>query len=131
MIPGGVELVVGALNDQAFGPVVMAGTGGIFVELLGDTVFRMGPLADEDAAAMIEEMKGRALLRGYRGAPPADEAAFRDLLRRVSSLAAACPEIAELDLNPVMVLREGAIAADARIRIAPRPRPARGRRVSY
>jgi acetyl-CoA synthetase (ADP-forming) len=101
------------------------------VELLGDTIFRMCPLAESDALDMVHEMKGRVLLEGYRGAPPADEAAFRDVLLRVSQLAAACPEIQEMDINPVMVLREGAVAADVRVRVGPRARPARGRRVSY
>src|SRR5262249_14565841 len=77
MIVGGVEMVAGALNDPSFGPVVMAGTGGIFVELVGDTIFRMCPLDEPEAEAMVSEMKGSVLLRGYRGAPPADEAAFR------------------------------------------------------
>jgi acetyl coenzyme A synthetase (ADP forming)-like protein len=131
MIVGGLEMVVGALNDPAFGPVVMAGTGGIFVELLGDTIFRMCPLAESDALDMVQELKGRVLLEGYRGAPPADEAAFRDVLLRVSQLAAACPEIQEMDINPLMVLRSGAVAADVRVRVGPRARPPRGRRVSY
>jgi acetyl coenzyme A synthetase (ADP forming)-like protein len=131
MVMGGVEMVVGALNDPSFGPVVMAGTGGIFVELLGDTIFRMCPLAETDAVEMVEEMKGRVLLEGYRGAPAADQAAFRDVLLRVSQLAAACPEILEMDINPLMVLRSGAVAADVRVKVGPRPHPARGRRVSY
>ncbi|HSC28344.1 MAG TPA: GNAT family N-acetyltransferase [Vicinamibacterales bacterium] len=131
MVAGGVEMVVGALNDPSFGPVVMAGTGGIFVELVGDTVFRMCPLAEHDAADMIDEMKGRVLLRGYRGAPPVDEAAFRSVLLRVSQLADACPEIHEMDVNPLKVLDSGAVAVDVRIRIAPRVSGVKGRRVTY
>ena len=131
MVRGGVEMVIGAINDPSFGPLVMAGTGGIFVELVGDTVFRMCPLGEFDAAEMINEMKGRVLLRGYRGAPPADECAFRAMLLRVSQLVDACPEIRELDLNPVMVLPSGAIAADARVRIGPKSLGPKGRRVSY
>ncbi len=131
MVRGGVELVIGAINDPSFGPLVMAGTGGIFVELIGDTVFRMCPLAEFDAAEMIGEMKGRVLLRGYRGAPPADESAFRAMLLRVSQLVDACPEIQEMDLNPVMVLPSGAVAADARVRIGPKAPGPKGRRVSY
>jgi acetyl coenzyme A synthetase (ADP forming)-like protein len=131
MITGGVEMVVGAVNDAAFGPVVMAGTGGIFVELVGDTVFRMCPLTDTDAADMVHEMKGRVLLKGYRGAPAVDEAAFREVLLRLSQLVTACPEIQEMDINPLMVLRSGAVAADVRVRIGPPVRAPRGRRVSY
>jgi acetate---CoA ligase (ADP-forming) len=130
MVTGGVEMVVGGLNDPSFGPLVMAGTGGIFVELVGDTVFRMCPLAEVDATEMVEEMKGRILLRGYRGSAPADEAAFRRVLLAVSQLVDACPEILEMDINPLMVLPRGAVAADVRIRIG-HPPLRTGRRVSY
>jgi acyl-CoA synthetase (NDP forming) len=131
MVPAGVEMVVGAINDAAFGPLVMAGTGGIFVELVGDTVFRLCPLTDSDAEEMVEEMKGRVLLRGYRGSAPADERAFREVLLRVSQLAAACPEIQEMDLNPVLVLGTGAVAVDARIRVGRKAPRGAGRRISY
>jgi acetyl coenzyme A synthetase (ADP forming)-like protein len=131
MIPGGVEMVVGGLNDQSLGPIIMAGTGGVFVDLLGDTVFRMCPLTEADAREMIEDLKGRRLLRGYRGAPPADEPAFRMLLLSVSQLLDACPEIDEMDLNPVMVLREGAVAADVRIKVGPPRAGVRSRRITY
>ncbi len=131
MIRGGVEFVVGGLNDPAFGPVVMCGTGGIFVELVADTVFRMCPLSDADAAEMIHEMKGNVLLRGFRGAPAADEAALRSLLLRVSQLVDGCPEIQEMDINPAIVLPNGAVAADVRVRIGPKPAPIAGRRVTY
>jgi acetyl coenzyme A synthetase (ADP forming)-like protein len=131
MVAGGVEMVVGALTDPSFGPLVMAGTGGIFVELLADTVFRLCPLTDGDAGEMIEEMKGHVLLRGYRGTPRADEAAFRSTLLRVSQLVVACPEIQEMDINPLMVLASGAVAADVRIHVGPRPGPIKGRRISY
>jgi acetyl coenzyme A synthetase (ADP forming)-like protein len=131
MVRGGVEMVIGGINDASFGPLVMAGTGGIFVELVGDTVFRMCPLTEWDAADMTNEMKGRVLIRGYRGAPPADESAFRAMLLRVSQLVDACPEIQEMDLNPVMVLPTGAVAADVRIRIGPKAFGPKGRRVCY
>jgi acyl-CoA synthetase (NDP forming) len=131
MLSGGVEVVVGGLNDPAFGPLVMCGTGGIFVELVADTVFGMCPLGGTGAARLIEQMKGKALLRGFRGAPAVDEAALRRLLVRTSQLVEACPEIQEMDLNPVMVLPEGAVAADVRIKVGPRPRPVPGRRIAY
>lgn len=130
MVSGGVEMVVGGLNDPSFGPLVMSGTGGIFVELVGDTVFRMCPLTEADASEMVGEMKGRVLLRGYRGAPPVDEAAFRRVLLAVSQLVDACPEIQEMDINPLMVLPKGAVAADVRIRVGA-PTQRTGRRISY
>ena len=124
-------MVVGGINDPSLGPVIMAGTGGILVDLFGDTAFRMCPLTEEDAVELMDDLKGRVLLRGYRGAPAADESAFRLLLLSVSQLLDACPEIEEMDLNPVMVLARGAIAVDARVRIGtPQPR-IRSRRITY
>jgi acyl-CoA synthetase (NDP forming) len=131
MVTGGIEMVIGGMNDPSFGPLVMAGTGGIFVELVGDTVFRMCPLTEADADSIVQEMKGKVLLRGYRGAPPVDEAAFKGMLLAVSQLVDACPEIQEMDINPVMVLAQGAVAADARVRIGPPAPEPSGRRISY
>ena len=131
MVTGGVEMVVGAVNDPAFGPLVMGGTGGIFVELVGDTVFRMCPLTRDDSSEMVSEMKGQILLRGYRGAAPVDEEAFRDVLLRISQLVDGCPEIEEMDINPLLVLKEGAVAADVRIKVGPRAGGSSGRRISY
>jgi acyl-CoA synthetase (NDP forming) len=132
MLPAGVEMVVGGINDPALGPVIMGGTGGVLVELFADTVFRMCPLTEADAQEMIGEMKGRALLRGYRGAAPADEGAFRRVLMAISQLLDACPEIQEMDINPIIVAADGATAVDVRIRIgipaAPSPQ---ARRISY
>jgi len=131
MLSGAVEIAVGGLNDRAFGPMVMCGTGGVLIELVADTAFRMCPLAEEEAGDLIDEMKGRALLRGFRGAPPVDEPALRRLLVKVSQLVDACPEIQEMDINPVMVLASGAVAADVRIKIGPKPKPLAGRRITY
>jgi acyl-CoA synthetase (NDP forming) len=117
MVSGGVEMVIGGLNDPAFGPMVMCGTGGVLVDVFDDTTFGMCPLGKGGAAALVERIKGRARLRGYRGAPSADEPAFLQLLTRVSQLLHACPEIQEMDLNPVMVLPAGTLVADVRIRI--------------
>jgi acetyl coenzyme A synthetase (ADP forming)-like protein len=131
MVPGGVEMLVGAIQDPTFGPIVVCGSGGVLVELLGDTAFRLHPVTDRDAGEMVDELKGAALLRGFRGAPRADEAALRETILRVSLLLSTCPEIQELDLNPVKVLRSGVCAVDARVRID-RPRVApRLRRVEY
>ncbi len=131
MVPGGVEMLVGAVYDGTFGPLVACGTGGVLVDLLGDTAFRLHPITAQDASEMIAELKGVRLLRGYRGAPPADERALQDVLLRVSALLAACPEIHELDINPVKVLEAGACVLDARVRVEHAGSPPRTRRVEY
>jgi acyl-CoA synthetase (NDP forming) len=131
MVTGGVEMVVGGVNDPAFGPVVMCGTGGVLVDLLDDTVFGMCPLSESGAKALVEQIRGRVRLRGVRGTPVADEAAFDRLLVRVSQLLHACPEIQEMDLNPVMVLPSGAVAVDVRVRVGSKPPGPAGRRVRY
>jgi acyl-CoA synthetase (NDP forming) len=131
MVSGGVEMVVGGLNDPGFGPVVMCGTGGVLVDLLDDTAFALCPLADADARTLVERLKGRVRMRGFRGAAAADEAAFRRLLVRVSQLLHACPEIQEMDLNPVMVLPAGAIVADVRIRLGSARAVASGRHIRH
>jgi acyl-CoA synthetase (NDP forming) len=131
MIPSGVEMLVGALLDPTFGPLVVCGAGGALVDLLGDTAFRLHPLTGEDAAEMVGELRAAPLLHGYRGAPPADEAALIDVVLRVSALLELCPEIQELDLNPLIVLPRGAWAVDVRVRVE-RAAPSRGaRRVQY
>jgi acyl-CoA synthetase (NDP forming) len=118
MVPGGVELLVGAVIDPTFGPLVACGAGGVLAELLQDTAFRIHPLTDRDAADMVDSLDSVALLRGYRGHPPADEAAVVDVLLRVSALVAICPGIHELDINPLKVLERGARAVDVRVRVA-------------
>ncbi|HEY1252304.1 MAG TPA: GNAT family N-acetyltransferase, partial [Thermoanaerobaculia bacterium] len=131
MVPGGAEVIVGATWDPTFGPLVLYGSGGTLVELLGDVAFRLHPLTDADAASMLDEVRGTALLRGYRGAPRRDEEALRALLLRVSALVDRCPEVREMDLNPVMVLEHGVRVVDARIRIERRPLPPPSRRIAY
>jgi acetate---CoA ligase (ADP-forming) len=131
MLPKGVEMIVGAIQDPLFGPLIACGTGGVLVDVLADTTFRLHPLGTLDAREMIDELRGSRLLRGYRGAPPADEAALRDVLLRISALVDAAPEIQELDLNPVIVLPAGACVADVRLRIGRGARPERRRRVEY
>jgi acetyl coenzyme A synthetase (ADP forming)-like protein len=130
MVPGGVEALVGATFDPSFGPVIACGTGGTLVELFADVVVRLHPLTDVDATEMVNEMRGAPLLRGYRGAPVADEAALRDVLLRISALIDACPGIQELDINPLKVLPTGACAIDARIRLGRVSHPST-RRVTY
>jgi acetyl coenzyme A synthetase (ADP forming)-like protein len=117
MAPSGVEMIVGALHDPSFGPVLSCGVGGALVEIAADMAFRLHPLTDRDAREMVGELRGARLLRGFRGAPPADEAALHDVLLRLSALIDACPEIQELDINPLRVLTSGAVAVDARVRI--------------
>ena len=118
LIRGGAELLAGAVQDPVFGPLVAFGAGGVFAELIGQAQFRLAPLTDLDARELVRDGKAGTLVRGYRGAPPADEDALVDLLLRLSQLAADHPEVAELDLNPVLALADGAVAVDARVRIA-------------
>jgi acetyl coenzyme A synthetase (ADP forming)-like protein len=131
MVPGGVEVLVGALYDLTFGPLVVCGSGGVLVDLMGDTVFRIHPLTDVDADDMIQGFRGSALLRGYRGMPPADEAVLKEVLLRVSVMLDVCPEIQELDINPLKVLERGVLAVDVRMRVDRRPPRARTRRIVY
>jgi acetyl coenzyme A synthetase (ADP forming)-like protein len=131
MVPKGVEMIVGAIHDPLFGPVIACGTGGVLVDVLADTAFRLHPLTASDAREMIGDLRGARLLRGYRGAPPADETALQQVLLRISALVDAAPEIQELDLNPVVVLPSGARVADARVRVASTERGRPGRRVEY
>jgi acyl-CoA synthetase (NDP forming) len=131
MVPHGVEMIVGALHDPTFGPVMACGTGGVLVDVLADTVFRLHPLSASDAAEMIDQLRGARLLRGYRGSPVVDEQALRDVLMRVSELVRVAPEIQELDLNPVTVLPSGARVADVRVRLDTATLSTRGRKVEY
>jgi acetyl-CoA synthetase (ADP-forming) len=118
MAPDGTEVIVGMTTDPQFGPVVMFGLGGILVEVLKDVSFRVVPLEDRDAAQMIDEIKGQAILDGVRGQPPVDKAAVQDAILKVSKFVADHPEVQELDLNPMLVYPDGAIAVDARIVIS-------------
>lgn len=118
MASPGVEVIVGVTTDPQFGPVMMFGLGGIMVEVLGDVAFRLAPLGEGDARDMIDEIQGRQVLDGVRGQPPVDLGAIEAMLDRVSVFAAEHPEVAELDLNPVIASPEGAIAVDARIVLA-------------
>ena len=121
MVSRGVEMLVGVTRDPRFGHVIVCGSGGTLVELLHDTSCRLAPLTDRSAREMVGDVRGAALLRGFRGSPPADEAALVDVILRVSVLLDACPEIDELDLNPVIVTPAGATVVDARVRVAGRP----------
>jgi acetyl coenzyme A synthetase (ADP forming)-like protein len=131
MVFSGVEVLVGAVNDPSFGPAIACGSGGVFGDLTADSAFRIHPLTDADAAEMVAETTVGTLIRGYRGAPPADEAALRETLLRVSAMLESCPEIQELDVNPLKVLVHGVKAVDVRIRVDRPPIPPPSRRVMY
>jgi acyl-CoA synthetase (NDP forming)/RimJ/RimL family protein N-acetyltransferase len=113
----GVGMVVSVVGDPDFGPVVACGVGGRAVELLGDVCVRLAPLGRRDAHDMLRELRAYPLLDGYRGAPKVDTGALEDLIVRVSALAAAHPEIAELDCDPVLASPAGALVLDGRMRV--------------
>jgi acetyl coenzyme A synthetase (ADP forming)-like protein len=119
MIAAGVETIVGVTHDPSFGPLVLFGMGGTTAELLGDRTLRILPLTDEDAHEVVRQLRGSPLLFGYRGRPPVDVAALENLLLRVGRLAEDVPEVAEMDLNPVLVTEQGVIAVDVKVRVAP------------
>jgi acyl-CoA synthetase (NDP forming) len=131
MVRGGVELLVGATFDPTFGPLIACGSGGVLVDLVHDITFRILPLTDIDAAEMLVSLKGAALLRGYRGRPPVDQPAAIEALLRVSALLEICPEIHELDINPLKVLERGVRAVDVRVQVSDQAPVATSRRVSY
>jgi acetate---CoA ligase (ADP-forming) len=124
-VHGGAELLAGAVQDPVFGPLVAFGPGGVLAELIGEAQFRLAPLSDLDAEELVHTGKAGRLVAGFRGAPAADEAALVDLLLRLSLLASDLPEVAELDLNPVLALPDRCVAVDARVRIADRAQPRR------
>jgi acetyltransferase len=115
MIDGGRETIVGVTRDPSFGPLVMFGLGGVLVEAIRDVVFRIAPIRPLDAHDMLRAIRGVAILDGIRGAPPVDFAALADVLLRVSQLAMDAPEIAELDINPLLALPDRVVAVDARV----------------
>jgi len=111
----GVEVIMGMTMDPQFGPVLMFGLGGVFVEVLKDVAFRIVPLEPRDARQMIRDIQGFPVLEGFRGQEPADLAALEDMLMRLSAFVEEHPEIQELDLNPIFAYKDGALAVDARI----------------
>jgi acyl-CoA synthetase (NDP forming) len=119
MISGGLELMAGATLDASFGPLIAFGLGGVYVEILGDVRFRIAPLTDLDARAMVRDIRGFRLLEGYRGHPAADIRAVEDVLLRLSRIVEDLPEITELDLNPFVALPpgQGCCVLDARIHV--------------
>jgi acyl-CoA synthetase (NDP forming) len=118
MVADGVECLVAVVHDPIFGPLIAFGAGGVNAEVQGDVAFRMHPLTDLDAEELLGGVKVATLLRGYRGSPPTDLAALRELLLRLSLLVEDLPEVLEMDLSPVMARTAGgAVVLDARIRV--------------
>jgi acyl-CoA synthetase (NDP forming) len=119
MVRPGVETIAGITRDRAFGPMVMFGLGGVFVEALRDVQFRLVPISCEDADDMINGIRGARILGGFRGLPPVNRSALAITLLRLAQLALDHAEISELDINPLLPLPDGVIAADARVRLEP------------
>ncbi len=118
MAPRGVEMIVGVVHDRQFGPLVAVGAGGVLVELIKDVSVRLAPLSRRDAEEMVRQLKSYPLLTGYRGSAASDVNALVDTVLRVSALVEDLPQIAELDLNPILVHEQGVTVVDTRVRIA-------------
>lgn len=115
MAPPGLEVIVGGTRDPVFGPVVMFGLGGIFVEILRDVTFRVTPVTLQDALEMMIEIRSAKLLEGYRGQPPVDKNALAKIIVAVSDMMEAHSEIVSVDLNPIMAYSSGALVVDSRV----------------
>ena len=111
-------MIVGVVHDRQFGPVVACGMGGVLVELLKDVSVRLAPLSPLDASEMVAELRTAPLLIGYRGGPTHDVGALEEAILRVGAMVEDLPQIAELDLNPIVVHPNGAVVVDARVRVA-------------
>lgn len=115
MVLGGVELAVGMVRDQTFGPTVMFGLGGVFIEVLRDVSFRVAPLSEDDAREMIGEVRGSRLLEGYRNYPPVDVERLKRILLTISQLSLTYPEFSQIDFNPIIAYGSSLWVVDARI----------------
>ena len=115
MVPRGQECIAGMIRDRQFGPVIMFGLGGIFVEVLKDVSFRVAPLSEQDIDEMIREIKGYKILTGVRGERPKDIGAVKDILARLNRIAVDNPEVREIDLNPLIVHEKGLSVVDSRV----------------
>jgi len=113
MAPPGVEIIAGGVQDPSFGPVLMAGLGGIFTEVMKDVAFRLAPVNVTQAEEMLRGLKGAAMLKGVRGKPPVDMDALTQVLVNISRLLEAWPQLKELDLNPLIASDRGVMAVDA------------------
>jgi succinyl-CoA synthetase beta subunit len=124
MAPPGIEMIVGVVRDPVFGPVLMVGAGGVATELFHDVTYRLAPVDTDGARAMLDELRIKKLLDGFRGAPGGDIAALAELIARVSELASACRDrVREVEINPVIVHPPGGgcSIADALIALEPQP----------
>jgi len=128
MAPPSTEVIVGAIRDPQFGPAVMFGLGGVFVELLKDVSFRVAPIDEDEAREMMHEVRGIPLLMGYRGSPPLDAKAVARTLASASRIMTELDQIDQMDLNPVMVYESGVSVVDARIILRPIAASGQGRR---
>jgi len=115
IVSGGLEMILGGKRDHSFGPVAMMGLGGIFAEAFDDVTFRVVPVSRADAQEMVNEIRGKRLLEGFRGKPPLDREALIKAVTSISDMLAETPTIAEIDVNPLVVLEKGAVALDARV----------------
>jgi acetyl coenzyme A synthetase (ADP forming)-like protein len=127
MIRGGAEVLAGVVQDPVFGPLVAFGPGGVLAELIGEAAFRIAPLTDMDAEELVTSGKAGRLVRGFRGAAPADEAALANLVLRLAQLGEELSEVAELDLNPVLALPDRCVVVDARVRVQRREQVVRAK----
>jgi acetyltransferase len=120
MISEGYEVFVGGKQDSTFGPTVLVGLGGVYVEVFGDVALRLAPVSEGEARKMFAEIRGGKLLEGVRGQPPADLAALASVSQRISQLVCDLPQIKELDLNPIKVLPQGqgCLVVDCRMVLA-------------
>jgi acetyltransferase len=117
-IPPGQEVILGAVQDAQFGALIMFGSGGVEVEGLKDVAFALGPLTRAEAERLMRVTWAGRKLEGYRNIPPADKAAVLDALVRLSHLATEHPEIAEIEINPLRVLKKGVVALDIRVKLS-------------
>ena len=113
--PTGIELIIGGLRDPQFGPAVMFGTGGFAVELVADVSFRLAPLNREEVFDMMREVKSYPLLTGFRGSKPVDIEKLASTVMKLSDILLEIEEIKEIEINPLLVHEEGAVAVDARV----------------
>ena len=119
MLPKGIEVAIGGIRDLEFGPAIMFGLGGVFIEVIRDVTFRVAPISETDAEEMIKEIRGFKVLQGYRGTEPVDIKALVKIIVGASKLMTENEEVSQLDLNPVIAQRQGAKAVDARIILSP------------
>jgi len=119
MAPESTEVIVGSVKDAQFGPTILFGLGGIFVEVLKDVAFRIAPIEERDARDMMREIKGYKVLTGYRGSPPVDQDIIVSIILSASSLVTENPQIEQMDLNPTMAYERGAMVVDARMLLSP------------